>query len=337
MGRYLLARLAQAAIVLWAAWTVAFVILYALPGDAVEVRLGTGASTITPEQIAALRADYGLDRPLPTQYLTQLGHALTGDLGRSFDNGQPVTVLIAQALPATAALAGLALLLSVLLGGGLALLAAGARSPRWSRALLNLPALGVAVPGFWVGLMLLQVFSFRLPLFPALGNDGWASLVLPAVTLAIPTSAVIAQLLAKSLYRAMREPWADTARAKGAPERRVLLRHALRNAALPALTITGVLVGQLLSGTVVTETVFSRSGLGRLTAGAVSSQDTPLVQGLVLFGAAVFVLTTLLVDLVYPILDRRILTTGAPLGPRWGRRSAGRSPAGAATPAAVTR
>ncbi|WP_236006403.1 ABC transporter permease [Nakamurella leprariae] len=307
MGRYVLGRLGQAVLVLWAAWTVSFVILYALPGDAVEVRLGAAASDITPEQIAALQADYGLDQPWFTQYLTQLGHALTGDLGRSFENGQSVTSLLLENLPATAALAGLALILAVVFGGGLAVLANGVRFRWLSRALLNLPALGVAVPGFWVGLMLLQLFSFRIELFPAIGNDGFSSLVLPAITLAIPTSAVIAQILAKSLHSSLGEPWSDTARAKGAGSVRVLFRHALRNAALPTLTITGLLVGQLLSGAVVAETVFSRTGLGRLTATSVSAQDTPVVQGLVLFGALVFVLTNLAVDLLYPLLDRRTL------------------------------
>ena len=140
---------------------------------------------------------------------------------------------------------------------------------------------------------MLEIFSFRLHWFPAIGNEGLASIILPAITLAIPTGAMVAQLLAKSLHRTMSEPYADTARAKGASERRVLLRHSLRNSVIPALTIAGVLVGQLLAGTVVTETVFSRTGLGRLTATAVSSQDIPVVQGLVIFGALVFVVVNL--------------------------------------------
>jgi len=310
MRNYLTRRLGQAILVLWAAYTVSFLVLYALPGDAVDTRLGADpGSDISPEQIAALKSDYGLDRPLLVQYLTQLGRALGGDLGRSFDNGRPVTSLIAEGLPATLAIAGAALLLSIVVGGGLALAAAGTRHPRLSRFLLNLPPLGVAVPGFWVGLLLLQQFSFRLPVFPALGNDGLRSIVLPAITLALPTAAMIAQLLAKSLNQSLAEPYADTARAKGASRNRVLLRHALRNAVLPALTVAGLLTGQLLSGSVVVETVFSRTGLGRLTATAVSAQDTAVVQGLVIFGALVFVLVNLLVDLLYPVLDRRILHT----------------------------
>jgi ABC-type dipeptide/oligopeptide/nickel transport system permease component len=163
---------------------------------------------------------------------------------------------------------------------------ATAGSPdRWySRLPLNLPPLGVAVPSFLVGLPLLELFSFRLYWFAAIGNEGIGSIVLPAITPAIPTGAVVAQLLAKSLHQTMSQPYADTARVKGASEPRVLRRHAVRNAVIPALTISGVLVGQLLSGAVVTETVFSRTGLGRRTATAVSGQDIPVVQGIV--GAA---------------------------------------------------
>lgn len=310
MRRYLLRRVGQAVLVLWAAYTVSFLVLYALPGDAVEVRLGADSGTdISPAQLAAMRSDYGLDRAWPVQYVTQLGRALSGDLGKSFDNGQSVRSLITSSLPATAAIAGAGLFLAVVFGGGLALWAAGTRHRRLSRFLLNLPPLGVAVPSFWLGLLLLDLLSFRIHLFPALGNDGLISVVLPAVTLALPTGAMIAQLLAKSLGSALTEPYADTARAKGASPTRVLLRHGLRNAVLPALTVSGLLVGQLLAGSVVTETVFSRTGLGRLTATAVTGQDTPVVQGLVIFGALLFVVVNLGVDLLYPLLDRRILLT----------------------------
>jgi peptide/nickel transport system permease protein len=179
---------------------------------------------------------------------------------------------------------------------------------RWLRQLLlSLPPLGVSVPAFWVGLMLVELFSFRRHWFPAFGNDGLRGLVLPAVTLAVPTGALVAQVLAKSLFTALAEPYIDTARAKGAGRVRIHLRHALRNASLPALTIVGLLCGQLLANSVVIETVFSRNGLGRVTAAAVTVQDIPLVQGVVVFGALIFVLVNLLVDLVYPLLDPRIV------------------------------
>ena len=161
MPRYLMRRVGQAALVLWAAYTVSFLVLYALPGDAVDTRFGGDASDITPEQLQALREQYGLDQALPLQYLSRLGRALTGDFGTSFDNGRPVSALIAESLPATAAVAGLALVLGILGGTGLALLAAGAPDRWYSRLPLNLPPLGVAVPSFLFGLLLLELFSFR--------------------------------------------------------------------------------------------------------------------------------------------------------------------------------
>lgn len=313
LARYIAARAGQALLVLWAAYTVSFLVLYALPSDPVALLAGGDATDISPAQLDALRQRYGLDQPLWAQYLLQLLRALSGDLGTSISTGRPVAEVIGEAIPPTAQLAGLALIVAVVLGTGIALAATLTRSPRVSSFLMGLPPLGVAVPSFWLGLVLIQWFSFQLPLFPAMGDKGWVSLVLPAITLAIPTSAAIAQLLSKSLASALGEPYIDTAWAKGAGRLRVHLRHALRNAALPALTVTGLVVGQLLSGTVVTETVFSRPGVGRVTALAVQQQDVPVVQGIVLFAAVVFVVTTLAVDLVYPLLDPRIvLATGSP-------------------------
>jgi peptide/nickel transport system permease protein len=230
-----------------------------------------------------------------------------GDFGDSVSTGRPVTSTLADALPQTLQLTGAALLLAVVLGGGLAVLATYT-SQRWLRQLLlSLPPLGVSVPTFWVGLLLVEAFSFRLHWFPAFGNDGLRGLILPAVTLAVPTGAQVAQVLAKSLLTALDQAYVETARAKGAGRWRVHLRHALRNASLPALTVVGLLVGQLIAGSVVVETVFSRDGLGRVTAAAVTAQDIPLVQGVVVFGALIFVVTNLIVDLVYPLLDPRIV------------------------------
>ena len=170
----------------------------------------------------------------------------------------------------------------------------------------SLPPLGIAVPTFWIGLLLLQLFSFRLRLFPAIGNEGPASIVLPALTLAIPTAAVIAQLLTRSLHQTLGEPYIEQVRAKGASEALVNFGHALRNAAIPTLTMLGILVGNLLAGAVVSETVFSRAGIGRLTVTAVNSRDIPVVQTLVVLAAAIFVVTSLVVDLIYPLVDPRI-------------------------------
>ncbi|WP_116953081.1 ABC transporter permease [Jiangella endophytica] len=307
MARYVLARLTQAAFVLWAAYTVSFVVLFALPGDPVALMVGPDAN-VTEEQMAAIRSQYGLDRPLAVQYLAGLAEATRGDLGDSMQARQPVTTAIAESFGPTAKLAGAALVVGTAAGVLLALLAMLAPRPWQRTALLTLPPLGVAVPSFLLGLLLLHLLSFRWQLFPASGDDGWRSLVLPALTMAAPAAGVIAQVLAAGLRQAGREDYMVTARAKGNSRPRAYARHALRNAALPALTMTGLLVGGLLAGSVVVETVFARPGLGRLTTMAVSAQDLALVQGLVLVGAALFVLVNLAVDLLYPLLDPRVAT-----------------------------
>ncbi|POM27357.1 Glutathione transport system permease protein GsiC [Actinomadura rubteroloni] len=314
MRRYVIRRVAQAAGVLWTAYTVAFLVLDYLPGDPVSAMAGQGLDQTSsdPAQIAQLKHEYGFDKPVLVQYAEYLGRAVRGDFGDSVATGRPVTSTLADALPATLQLTTAGLFLAILVGGGLAVLATYT-SMRWLRQLLlSLPPLGVSVPTFWVGLMLVELFSFRAHLFPAFGNDGLRGLVLPAIALAIPSGALISQVLAKSLLNTLNEPYVQTARAKGAGRARVHLRHALRNASLPTLTIIGVLAGQLMANSVVIETVFSRNGLGRVTAGAVGSQDIPVVQGVVVFGSFVFVLVNLVIDLVYPLIDPRIVVAGRP-------------------------
>lgn len=313
MRWYLARRLGQAVLVLWAAYTVSFLVLDALPGDAISSVLAGGLdqNALDPAQLDALRRQYGYDRPILVRYVDHLWGAMRGDFGASIATGRPVATILAEALPYTLRLASAALALAVLLGGGLALYATYT-SRRWLRQLLlSLPAVAVSLPTFWVGLMLVQLVSFRLRLLPAFGDEGAATLILPAVTLAVPIGAMLAQVLAKSLLTALDEPYVQTARAKGAGRLRVHLRHALRNAALPALTMGGILVGNLLAGSVVVETVFSRNGLGRETVSAVTVQDIPVVQGVVLLGALAFVLVNLVVDLVYPLLDPRIVVATA--------------------------
>jgi peptide/nickel transport system permease protein len=308
MKSYLLRRVVQALFVLWAAYTVSFGVLYLLPGDPVTIMAAGGGdvNSVSPAQIAELRVRYGLDRPVPEQYATGLAHAVRGDFGTSVHSGQPVTRMIADALPATLQLGAGALLLAIPLGCAVAVLGTYTRR-RWLRQLvLSLPAAGVSAPTFWVGLLLVQLVSFHWGLLPAFGNEGWRSLVLPSVTLALPAAGLVAQVFAKSLRTALAEPYIDTARAKGAGRVRVHFGHAARNALAPPLTVAGVLVGGVLAGSVVVETVFSRTGVGRLTATAVTAQDIPVVQGLVVLGACVYVAANLAVDLVHPFLDPRI-------------------------------
>jgi peptide/nickel transport system permease protein len=307
MLRYLTGRLAQAVFVLWAAFTATFVILWLLPADPALLMLNQeGGTSVDPQAVAQLRAAYGLDRPILVQYGERLVAALGGDFGTSLQTRRPVSAEIAAALPETAKLAVVAFGLAVVTGVGLATLATYTRL-RWVRQLLlSLPPLGVSVPGFWLGILLLQLLSFRWGLLPAGGNRGVDALLLPAVTLAVPTAATIAQVLARSLTDVWAQAYVTTARATGASRLRVHLRHAFRNATLPALTIVGMVVGNMASGAIVVETVFTRSGIGRLTQSAVATQDIPLVQGLVVLSAAIFVVVSLAVDLLYPVLDPRI-------------------------------
>ncbi len=307
MTRYFVSRLGQALLVLWASFTITFFILYGLPGDAVTLLVGQDAgSDLTPEQLDAVRAQYGLDKSIGVQYLHQLLALFQGDLGNSFVTGRPVIEVIAESIPHTAQIAVAGLLLGVVVGGGLAIVATYTKVRWLSRLLIALPPLGVAIPNFWFGLVLLQFFSFNLAIFPPMGNQGWRSVVLPAVTLSISTAAIIAQLLSKGLETALDQPFADTARAKGASRLRVHLAHALRTGSLPTITLTGLMVGGVLGGAVVTETVFSRNGVGRLTATAVSDRDIPIVLGVVILAATTFVLVNLAVDLLYPLIDPRI-------------------------------
>ncbi|MET8829866.1 ABC transporter permease [Streptomyces sp. NPDC004610] len=312
LARYTLTRTLRAVFVVWAAFTLAFVALRLLPGDPVALMLsGRGGFTeLTPEQIARTRAELGLDRPLPTQYGSALTDALRGDFGASLQTGQPVSRMIADAVGPTLQIGTLALLLSLVLGTLLGVAAHLGGPPVLGHFLRSLPSLAVSLPSFWVGLVLIQLLSFQWHLFPSLGDSGPQSMVLPACTLAIPGTALVAQILGKSLHTTLQEPYADTVRATGAGRARLLLGHGLRNASLPAVTVVGLLVGHLIGGAVVVETVFSRPGMGRITQSAVAAQDLPVVQGVVVVAALAFAVVDLLVDLVYPVLDPRMRATG---------------------------
>ncbi|WP_095159639.1 ABC transporter permease [Pseudomonas sp. Irchel 3E13] len=309
MSRYLLGRIAQAALVLWGAYTITYFILYLLPGDPLSIMLsasGMEIDALSPEQLAKARAYYGLDQGLLERYVDLLLGVLQGDLGQSLTLSRPVTAILAERLPQTLALAGLAILLSLVGGVGLAYLAAYVRWQPLKIALARLPALGFSVPVFWMGLLLIQIFAFGLGWFPATGSLGFESLVLPAVTLAIPSAAVYAQVLQRGFQDIWREPYITTAYAKGLSRAQVQARHGFRNAALPLLTLIGLQVGNTVSGAVLVETIFARNGVGRLVQEAVLRQDIPLVLAVVAVSAAAFVLVNLLVDLLYPILDPRI-------------------------------
>lgn len=306
MTSYVVRRVVQAFLVVLLAFTLTFFLLFVVPGDAAVARLGSEVS-LTPAELDALRDEMGLNDPMYVQYLSQLGGILTGDLGNSLMTGQPVLGTILDALPNTFTIAGLALALSLVLGTGLAVLANLTRFYWLRTLLLALPSVGVSVPTFWLGVILLSVFAFSLGWFPSFGTaEGASALVLPVVTLSVVPASMIAQVLAASLAEAQRSPYAYTALTKGASRLRVLLSHCLRNAAIPALTLTGLLTGGLLTGAVITETVYSRSGLGRVILEGVQTVDLTLVQGVVLVCVLTFVTVNLVVDLLYPVVDPRI-------------------------------
>lgn len=316
MIRYLIRRLIQAVFVVWAAYTVTFFVLYLLPSDPIAILLGAGGQNAVvatnPAQVAAVRAQYGFDKPVLEQYFMMLWQAGHGDFGTSISTGVGVRERILAVLPPTAALTGLALLLAAVLGVGVALLASYAQARVVRQLLLSLPSMGIAVPGFWLAVLLIQTVSFQWKLLPATGAAGFASLILPAITMAVPAGAVIAQVLAKSMRQTLKEPYIDVVRARGASRARIHIRHAVRNASLPAMTLIGLLTANLIAGAAVAETIFARPGLGRLTVQAVRDQDIPVVQGVVVFAAVATAIITLIVDVLYPVIDPRTrLSKGA--------------------------
>jgi peptide/nickel transport system permease protein len=308
MTRYIVRRLGHALLVLWATFTATFLLLYALPGDAALSKAGASSEStvVDAAQVARVRAELGMDDPLVVQYLRTLKNTVTGDFGRSLQNGTPVRELYADAVPHTLQLATAGFILAILFGFGWALLVSYVQWRPAQVLLGSLPALGVSVPTFWVGLLALQWFSFKWHLFPAFGDDGIRSLVLPAVVVAIPSAAVAAQLLSRSLENTLDAPFIDTARAKGASRLRILVVHAVRNSLLPVLTALGMTAGHLIGGSVVAETVFTRPGIGEIALRAVNFQDSPVLLVAVLFAAVVFVTINLAVDILYRVVDPRI-------------------------------
>lgn len=306
MSRYLWRRIAQALVVLWAAFTASFVLLQALPGDAVLIKFLNPDLGLGPKEIADIRAAYGADNPVWERYVHTLWNFLGGNFGYSMQAGVPVSQGLAVNLPPTLRLASFGFGVALLLAVGLAFLSNLTRFAWLRAAIQSLPSLFISVPVFWLGIMLIQVFSFRLGLIPVINPGKWEGLVLPTLTLAIPISAPLAQILMRNIDQVLTQPFVTVARAKGATRNWVLWKHVARNAVLPTLTIAGILFGELLAGAVVTEAVFGLNGLGSLTQQAVGNQDTAVLQAIVVISAAAFVLINLAVDLLYPVLDPRL-------------------------------
>ena len=280
-----------------------FVLIHLIPGDPVEVMLGETATSADKE---ALRQSLGFDRPLVTQYRSFLINLAAGDLGRSLYEPASVVQIIRARLPATLQLALCAMIAAVLISFPLATMAA-TRCGSWiDRSALGFSLLGLSLPNFWLGPLLMIVFSIQLGWTPVSGRGGFSHLVLPAVTLGLGMSAILVRILRASLLQVIHEEYVKTARAKGLPEKHVWLKHVLRNALLSVVTIMSLQFGGLLAGSLITETIFSWPGIGRLTVQAIQTRDYPLVQGCVLVIATSYVLINFLTDLLYKLVDPRV-------------------------------
>ncbi|MFF0452793.1 ABC transporter permease [Nocardia africana] len=319
MARFVLVRLLHALITIWIAFTLAFVVLRVVPGDPVQIQLSrSGADNVelAPEKLAALRADLGLDKPVLVQYADYALGLLRGDPGFSIRSNENVGSVLAAALPATLELAGVALAIGLPIGVLLAVLAT-LLNRRWIGGLLKTtPVVCISIPTFLIGLLLIHFVAFEWRLLPGIGGRGPAAVVLPALTLAVPVAAVVGQILGRSLDATVRQPFVRTLRAKGIGEGGIMFGHLLRNAGLPALTMTGLLIGSLVSGSVVVETVFSRHGMGKLIADAIIDKDTPVVLAITVLGSALIVTVNLVIDLLYYYLDPRIRSGGGAIRKR---------------------
>lgn len=304
MLRYIGRRLIGAIPVLWGVVTLVFCIMRVLPGDPAALMLSEGGGSA--ESIAALRADLGLDAPLLVQYGRYLFDVLRGDLGVSLFTQRSVVATIAEQLPSTIELAVASMLVAILLGTTIGIVAA-VKHGTWLDSLgTTLSITGVSIPVFWSGLLLIWLFSLQLNLLPATGNGGLAHLIMPALVLGFASAGAIARLVRASLLDVLDNDFVNTARAKGLHERTLLLRHALKNAFIPVITIIGLQFGFLLGGTVVTETIFARRGIGRLVLDSILWKDFPVVQGVVLLVALIYTVVNLTVDVAYAYLDPRI-------------------------------
>lgn len=303
MAARLLGRLGAALVVMLGVCTLVFLLLHLVPGDPVEAMLGESAR---PADLAALRTHLGLDRPLSVQYTDYLLGLARLDLGQSLTEQRPVATIIAERIPATVQLTLVALSLGLLIALPLGVLAARYQGRALDSAAMGFSVLGMAVPNFWLGPVLILVFSLWLGWTPVSGRDGFNSLILPAFTLGTGLAALLARMIRASLLEVLGEDYIRTARAKGLGESAVLWHHALRNAALPILTLLGLQLGGLLGGAVITETVFSWPGIGSLMVDAIKSRDYPVVQGCVLLISLIYVGVNTLTDMVYLWVDPRI-------------------------------
>jgi peptide/nickel transport system permease protein len=297
-------KLVQAIISIFGSLVLVFSILYLLPGDPVLSLVDP--TTVTPEAIENLRRELGLDRPFYAQFLDYLKGVLTGDLGVSRVTGEPVIDKIVEQLPATLLLTLCSMIFSIIFGITLGVLSAVYRN-KWLDVIIRFIALfGISMPTFWSGILLILFLGVQLNWLPIMGSDGWQTLIMPSISLGLIGAGFIIRMVRNSMVDILKDPYILTLRAKGLNEKRIMFVHVLKNALIPAITIIGLNVGEMLAGTVVIETVFSRQGIGRLISDALAMKDLYVIQGVILFSAIVYVVMNMLVDLSYSLLDPRI-------------------------------
>jgi peptide/nickel transport system permease protein len=300
---YVVRRILMLVPVLFGVSLIVFSILKFIPGDPARVMAGMDASQ---DDVENVRRQLGLDQPLYVQYGRFIGNAIAGDFGRSIRSRRPVGEEIANTVPATIQLAMISMVLATVFGGALGVIAATRQYTIWDGLTMVLALLGISVPIFWLGLMLILLFAVQLGWLPAQGRGGPENLILPSLTLGAASAGIIARMMRSSMLEVLRQDYVRTARAKGLGEHVVVLRHALKNAAIPAVTVIGLQFGYLLGGAVITETVFAWPGMGRLIVEGIKFRDYPIVQSGILLLAMVFSLVNLAVDLLYAYLDPRI-------------------------------
>lgn len=312
MSRYLLRRLVVLVPVLFLVGCIAFILVRLTPGDPASIAAGSDA---TPQQVALIREQMGLNRPLPVQFVDWMKQVfLKGQLGNSLAFDEPVRTLIAQRAQPTLMLALFGGIFSLLLGLPLGMLAAVRHNTWLDRALMAVAIFGLSVPNFWLGLLLVMAFSIHWTIFPPAGyvslqQGGFSALryvVLPAVAIGVSNAAFLARMVRSSMLDVLREDYIRTARAKGLRSRAVILKHALKPAMIPPLTVIGMLAANLISGTIIVEIVFSVPGAGRLLINAVTSRDYPVLQGIIIVTALIYILANLIVDILYGVLDPRV-------------------------------
>ncbi|MEE8264050.1 MAG: nickel ABC transporter permease [Gammaproteobacteria bacterium] len=303
MLRFLITRLVSATVVVFGVITIVFLLIHLVPGDPVEVMLGEAAQ---PADRDALRQALGLDQPLWVQwgrYVQGLAHL---DLGMSLHSKRPIVDILGERVPATLLLAAAGLLVAVVIALPLGILAAVRKGTGWDQGSMAFAMLGVSIPNFWMGPLLILVFSFWLGWFPVSGMEGIRSLVLPAFTLGTALAAILSRMVRAALLEVLSEDYIRAARAKGLNNRTVVLHHGLRNAALPVITVLGLQLGALLAGAVITETIFAWPGIGQLTIEAIQRRDYPVVQACVMLISLAYVLVNTLTDVAYAALDPRV-------------------------------